>query len=79
MSMVLFVMLLVLLSIQLRQQPNLTIIQHNLKTDTPKEVEINKEFKSTSYTVIMSFYCSTFYYYFIKKLHNITYYIRFDF
>jgi hypothetical protein len=53
--MVLFVMLLVLLSIQLRQQPNLTIIQHNLKTDTPKEVEINKEFKYTSYTVIMSF------------------------
>jgi len=42
-SMVLLVMLLVLLSIQLRQQPNLTKIQHNLKTDTPKEVEINKK------------------------------------
>ena len=27
----------VLLSIQLRQQPNLTIIQHNLKTDTQKK------------------------------------------
>ena len=52
MSMVLLVMLLVLLSIQ---QHNLTIIQHNLKTDTPKEVEINKEFKCTFYTVIMSF------------------------
>ncbi len=43
MSMVLLVMLLVLLSIQLRQQPNLTIIQHNLKKDTLKEVEINKK------------------------------------
>jgi len=43
MSMVLLVMLLVLLSIQLRQQPNSTTIQHNLKTDTPKEVEINKK------------------------------------
>jgi hypothetical protein len=43
MSMVLLVILLVLLSIQLRQQPNLTTIQHNLKTDTPKEVEINKK------------------------------------
>jgi len=40
---VMLVMLLVLLSIQLRQQPNLTTIQHNLKTDTPKEVEINKK------------------------------------
>ena len=59
MSMVLLVMLLVLLSIQLRQQPNSTTIQHNLKTDTPKEVEINKklyyicEFKCTYYIVIM--------------------------
>ena len=43
MSMVLLVMLLVLLSIQLRQQPHLTKIQRNLKTDTPKEVEINKK------------------------------------
>jgi len=40
---VLLVMLLALLSIQLRQQPNLTTSQHNLKTDTPKEVEINKK------------------------------------
>jgi hypothetical protein len=39
----LLVMLLLLLSIQLRQQPNLTIIQHILKTDTPKEVEIIKK------------------------------------
>jgi hypothetical protein len=38
MSMVLLVMLLVLLSIQLRQQPYLTTIQHNLKTDIPKEI-----------------------------------------
>jgi hypothetical protein len=29
--------------IQLRQQPNLTTIQQNLKTDTPKEVEMNKK------------------------------------
>ena len=36
MSMVLLVMFLVLLSIQLRQQPYLTTIQHNLKTDIPK-------------------------------------------
>ncbi len=43
MSMVLLVILLVLLSIKLRQQPNLTTIQHNLKTETPKEVEINKK------------------------------------
>ncbi len=28
--------------IQLLQQPNLTTIQQNLKTDTPKEAEINK-------------------------------------
>jgi hypothetical protein len=41
--MVFLVMLLVFLSIQLRKQPNLTIIQHNLKTDTPKEVEINNK------------------------------------
>jgi hypothetical protein len=41
--MVLLVMLLVLLSIKLRQQPNLTTIQHNLKTDTPKKVKINKK------------------------------------
>ncbi len=41
--MVLLVILLVLLSIQLRRQPNLTTIQHNLKTDTPKEIEINKK------------------------------------
>jgi len=43
MSMVLLVMLLILLSIQLRQQPNLTTIQHNLKTNIPKELEINKK------------------------------------
>jgi len=41
--MVMSMVLLVLLSIQLRQQPNLTTIQHNLKTDTPKEIEINKK------------------------------------
>ncbi len=40
---VLLVMLLVLLPIQLRQQTNLTTIQHNLETDTTKEVEINKK------------------------------------
>ena len=65
--MVLLVMLLVLLSIQLRQQPNLTIIQHNLKTDTPKEVEINKEFKCTSYTVILSFIVVLFVIIWLKK------------